>query len=421
MGYSNDQKAWKSGRRSFVVSRRRILLLAYHFPPDPAIGGARPFRFYKHLPATGWQPHIITAAPRPRPDPDPNITAIADPFGSNSTFSLSWQLERLARKLLIPGQTGTLWAKSAAAAAQQWIRKEPRNAVLLTTAPPLGVLLAGLLIKRRTGIPWIADFRDPMTKLHGSNPAAIRYIERLTLEKADRVIVNTDVLAAKWREIYPKWAHKISVLWNGYDPEDGISATPWSPGECRKVSHVGALYGGRTPDILVGSVERLIASGRLPKGSIRVTLIGPTDHQPFDDPKLLERTRNAGWLDFSDQSVSQQQARLLCQQSDVLLLLQPQSDHQVPAKLFEYVRYGRPILAVVPPHSSVEELLALSGVPYRCLYPQQSAQEIDAAVLEALTMPSAKIAVSDRFAQMFSARPQAEQLAECLEGLLPPA
>jgi glycosyltransferase involved in cell wall biosynthesis len=403
-----------------VVSLRRILLLAYHFPPDPSIGGARPFRFYKHLPAAGWQPHVITAAPQSGSDRDPSITAVPDPFLSKSTFSFSWQLERLVRKLWIPGHRGTVWAYSAAAAAQQWIQSDRRNTILLTTAPPLGVLLAGLMIKRRTGIPWIADFRDPMAPLHGSS-ATIRYIERLTLERADRVIVNTDALADRWREIYPKWAHKISVLWNGYDPEDGISTTPWRPGECRKVCHVGALYGGRTPDILVRSVERLLASGRLPNGSVNITLVGPTDHRPFEDPKLLERTRRAGWLNFSEQSVSQQQARLLCQESDVLLLLQPQSDHQVPAKLFEYVRYGRPILAVVPPRSSVEELLALSGVPYRCVYPQQSVQEIDSAVLEVLTMPSAKIAVSDRFAQMFSARPQAEQLARFLDGLIPPA
>lgn len=402
-----------------MVSLRRILLLAYHFPPDPSIGGARPYRFYMHLPAAGWQPHIVTAAAQPHADP--NITAIPDPFCSNSAFSVSWQLERLARKLLVPGQTGTVWSSSAAAAARQWLRSAPQNAVLLTTAPPLGVLLAGLMIKRRTGIPWIADFRDPMAPLHGSTPATIRYIERLTVEKADLVIVNTDVLAARWRKIYPQWAHKIRVLWNGYDPADGISATPWRPGECRRVCHVGALYGGRTPDILLRSVERLIASGRISNGSVRVTLVGPTDRQPFEDPKLVERARRAGWLDFSDRSVSQQQARQICEESDVLLLLQPQSDHQVPAKLFEYVRYGRPILAVVPPRSSVEELLALSGVPYRCVYPQQSAEEIDAAVLEALTMPSAKIAVSERFAQTFSARPQAEQLARYLDELLPPA
>lgn len=403
-----------------MVSLRQILFLAYHFPPDASIGGARPFRYYRHLPARGWQPHVITAAPQSGSEPDPNITAVPDPFLSNATRSVSWQLERLVRRLWLPGQTGTGWAYPAAAAAQRWIQSAPRNAVLLTTAPPLGVLLAGLLIKRRTGIPWIADFRDPMAPLHGSR-AVIRYMERLTIRDADRVIVNTNVLADRWREVYPEWAHKIKVLWNGYDPEDGISATPWTPGECRKVCHVGALYGGRTPDILVRSVERLVASGRLRKGSVNVTLVGPTDHEPFEDPQLLERTRGAGWLDFSEQPVSQQQARLLCQESDVLLLLQPQSDHQVPAKLFEYVRYGRPILAVVPLRSSVEELLSLSGVPYCCVYPQQSDEEIDSAVLEVLSMPSAKIAVSDEFAQAFSARPQAEQLAGYLEELLPSA
>lgn len=402
------------------ASLRQVLLLAYHFPPDPSIGGARPFRFYTHLPDAGWSAHVITAAAQLTPDS--RITSIPDPFLTKSPFRLSWQCERLLRKFWIPGHTGTVWAQQAAQAAYRW-NAQPgnKNTVLFTTAPPLGVLFAGLLIKRRTGIPWVADFRDPLVDLDAPRTLAVlRWAERSTLQNADLVIVNTSAVAEQWQSRYPQWAHKIRVLWNGYDAEDGVFSTPWNPGPCRQMCHVGALYAGRTPDVLVRSVERLLASGRLAEGSVNIKLVGPTDPHPFKDPALLERSRAAGWVDFTGKSVPQHQARLLCQESDVLLLLQPQSNYQVPGKLFEYIRYQRPILAVVPPQSSVEKLLALSGVSYRCIYPEQSAEEIDAAVMEVLTLSPASITgVSDRFAGDFSAGSQARQLAQYLDQLLP--
>ena len=75
-------------------------------------------------------------------------------------------------------------------------------------------------------------------------------------------------------------------------------------------------------------------------------------------------------------------ARAIAIESDGLLLIQPHTAVQVPGKLFEYLRMGRPIFAYVVPGSPVERILARAGVPYTCIYPGQTGEEIDRRFLE---------------------------------------
>jgi hypothetical protein len=405
------------------LSRRSVILLAYHFPPENSIGAARPGRFVKHLPALGWDPYVITAAHQA--EASVHIRAVPDPFlGSRNT--VAWQVERLIRRLLFPGHTGIVWAQRASRQAVRWLADGACQppVVLYSTYPPLGALRGGLELKRRTGLPWIVDYRDPLPyhtlALHPFYRRMQQWIERRSLEAADLAIANTDAVAEIWKQAYPQLANKIEVLWNGFDPEDGIQASPPPPPRVfRRISHVGALYWDRRPDLVLASIERLIRDQRVAPQAVRLTAVGETDRQPFQDPELAARCQSAGWFEFLPKRVSHSEALGICRDSDILLLLQPRPHYQVPAKLYEYVRLGRPILAVVGRGSEAEKILRRSGVTYRCLYPDQAPEEIDDTVQELLAFPPENAAgMSQEFQEGFNAQAQTRQLAGYLERMV---
>jgi hypothetical protein len=102
-------------------------------------------------------------------------------------------------------------------------------------------------------------------------------------------------------------------------------------------------------------------------------------------------------------------------ESDGLLLVQPQTDVQVPGKLFEYICIGRPILALVPRKSAVEHILESAGVPYACIYTDDRLGDVDQKVLDFLSIPSRPTPYSDWFGNNFNGNLQAKQMAGIIE------
>ena len=86
------------------MRQHTVLIFAYHFPPEPKIGAARPFRFYKYLSRLGYACKIITAAPQA--EPPPGVTYVPDPFETAQRRGFEWQLERAIRWGFLPGAVG---------------------------------------------------------------------------------------------------------------------------------------------------------------------------------------------------------------------------------------------------------------------------------------------------------------------------
>ena len=92
--------------------------------------------------------------------------------------------------------------------------------------------------------------------------------------------------------------------------------------------------------------------------------------------------------------------------------------HTVPAKIFEYIRVGRPVLALTADHSAVEHILAMSGIRYVCMNEQMNAEECDARLLEFLRLPTTPVALTERFLTEFNGRDQARRLAEHIDDII---
>src|SRR3990172_11179241 len=161
---------------------------------------------------------------------------------------------------------------------------------LWTTSSPESAHLAGLALKRRFGIPWIADFRDPWvgrvtyrppTRIHDR---AHRSMERAVVLAADRVTVVSKAMESLYRARYPAVSpERFFVLENGYDPDDWRrvrTATEDSARETERdrgrfvLLHAGQLAHRPTVRTLLAAVRRVVDEDRAASGDLVVRFLG---------------------------------------------------------------------------------------------------------------------------------------------------
>jgi glycosyltransferase involved in cell wall biosynthesis len=358
----------------------RLLLIAYYFPPDQAIGGARPYRFYKYLKQLGYDCQVLTAAPQKETLPD--VHFVEDPLREKPRQGVGGQLERVSWKFFLRGHLALGWSASVVRTAQALLATRP--ATILSTSPPVGTHLAAWRLARLFGVRWIADFRDPIDSAGGEKAPFQRFVaprlERRILRRADIVLANTDTMSEQWKRQHPGLEGKLHVLWNGFDPDDKIDSYPL-PDRSRKVwSHVGELYAGRNLRPFFDAIDRLIRKGSLSPEDVLLKQVGDTEAACLPETARSEEAAAQGWFSIQ-QAVPAKEARKIALDSDGLVLIQPQTFVQVPGKLFEYLRLGRPILAYILRDSPIEKILSQADVPYVCAYPENTASEMEAAIL----------------------------------------
>jgi glycosyltransferase involved in cell wall biosynthesis len=389
-------------------------MLAYYFPPDNYTGAARPARFARYLPDLGCPVRVIAVGESGQEHP-PYLRRVEGETEQVRHRSLSGWIELVSRKSFLPHDEGIAWLPRAVREALAWHRREPIRA-LFSTAPPISTHLAALWLKRRLPVRWVADFRDPLA----SNPFRTLpidrlldpWIERKILRHADAVIANTEAVGEMWRRRYPHWAHKVNVIWNGFDPADDYGALPLPPRSYKVMAHIGEIYGNRHPGILLSAFRRQIERGALAPAAHRIHLIGNLDARTILDRDDVAFLVERGCLEFTP-PIPRKQARIETAQADYLILLDATAGLQVPAKLFDYVRVGRPILAVTSQTSAVASILARSAIRHTILSPG-SPEEIDGRLLEFLRYPTEPSTPSDWFVEQFNARSQSEMLARLL-------
>jgi glycosyltransferase involved in cell wall biosynthesis len=396
-------------------SKPHVLLISYYFPPDNAVGGLRPSRFHKYLNELGYTCETITASPQP--EPAPGVIHVPDPtsamWGGNQTQSWSAvaQAERLIRKFFLPGQPGISWCHL----------DRGQKVVVFSTYPPISAHLAGLQAVRGNPAPWIADFRDPLSAeptLHSIKRIprfAFFQVERATVARSAAVIANVDSTAALFRSHHPSAADKVHVIPNGFDPARQPIALPVS-GLRKAVVHAGSLYADRNANLALESIARLRERGHQEALNTVIRLVGQVSSSSGLDESLHEKASREGWLEMKAAVPGHEAERLTCG-ADGLLLLQPQSKLQVPAKLFEYISIGRPILAIAPRDSAIEAILSRAGIPYVCLHPEDDPEVRDAKLERYLALPVAPVSPSPWFLETYDARRQTAQLGAIIDAV----
>ena len=401
---------------------RELLLLTYTFPPDNMAAAARPAHLCDYLPEHNYQPIVVASSnegARGVTDLVYRVPLGNEPLDIRALSSLA----RWFMRYCAPYHDRLPWAPHAAYAGARLIQSRQLTAIY-STSPFLSSHFAALWLKMTFGLPWIADFQDPVR----DNPMRDRnwvypydsLIEHAIFRRADRLIANTDTVAAAWRKRYPQWAAKMSVLWNSFDPRDSVGASACPSRVHRVLAHVGGLYGQRHPGLVLSSLERLGVSS----SNLRVKLVGPIESTILVRQRaIFERMRQSGVLEYENRTVPREEARRETAEADYLLLLDLNDSNaslQVPSKLLEYIRFGKPILAYTPTGSPVERILERSGIAYVAVDPAQAEFLGDQKVREFLSFSTAPRSPSPWFEETLSAETEARTVADLLNGLLSP-
>lgn len=396
-----------------------LLLLSYAFQPDNTPAAARPSQLFRYLPDFGVAPTVFASSAEGAVNPESAVWRVPGAKEPSAVVAAS-TAARVFMRFAAPYNDRLPWVPYAAAAAARLIRTRKIDAIY-STSPFLASHFAALWLKRRHKLPWIADFQDPIC----DNPFRSRLwfypydriIERRIFAEADRLIVNTDAIAEVLRQRYPARARAISVLWNSFDPAETFERTAPAERRHRVLAHIGTLYGGRHPGQLLGSLKRLGVGA----DTLRVRLVGPIDDAVLSTHGA--RFAEMGEvLEVANTLVPREEALRETADADCLLLLdvnERNTAFQVPSKLLDYIRIGRPILAYTPAASPVDRILKQSGIPYVAIAPDVPAAESDRRVGEFLALPLGARKASSWFFENFSAKTQARTVADLVHSLVP--
>ncbi len=354
----------------------KVLVLAYYFPPLGLSGVQRTLKFVKYLPHYGWQPVVVTAAPRGYLAFDPSLLSDApshlpilrtpslDPlalFGRGSPDAaghgivpreaLRQGLARAAKALFLPdNKLG--WLPFAVRAGTAAIRAH-RPQVLFSTAPPPTSHLAAALIKGQSRLPLVLDFRDlwsdnpfewHATPLHrGLN----RTLERLALRAADAMVaIHEPMLAALQTRAPRRPERRDRVISHGYDPEDFTDVKATSRDRFT-VTYAGTFIEGITPEPFLRALADLVRQHPAWRSRIHARFLG----LPRTETVALVKALGLGDLVTIEGYLAHRHATAALVESHLLWLTVPPDERYAgvcTSKLYEYLGARRPILALVP-------------------------------------------------------------------------
>jgi hypothetical protein len=370
------------------MTRRRVLLVSYHFPPVGGAGVQRPAKFARYLPEFGWDVSVLQAENPSAPLIDASLLAdlpadlvtvkartLEPGYATKRASGVSgpgWRggmrarlggaIRRLATIALQPDPQ-VLWLPAARRAGRRLLARLPHDAIL-ATAPSYSNLVLGAMLKKHSGLPLLADYRDEwdVSSAYWENAPRDAFsrrmqgmLQRRVLRSADAVIATTQASTARLAQrAHEAGADPIAeCIYNGWDPGDLIDASTAAaavspaPGKFRLV-YTGTLWNLTSIAPVVAAVEQLVSHRPDLAARLELVILG---RKTPDQERLLARLEATPTTVHLPGYASHAVALATMQSADALLLLLsdvPGAERVAPAKLFEYLAVGRPMLAVTP-------------------------------------------------------------------------
>jgi glycosyltransferase involved in cell wall biosynthesis len=357
------------------------MVLAYFFPPLGGAGVQRVLKFVKYLPEHGFAPIVITTRSRRYRVQDTSLAGEIPPgtpvIRALDVPVLGWVagvLRRLglrrAAALVSWPDLELPWALAATLTGWRAIRRD-RPDVLFTTSSPYSSHLAGWLLHRLTGVPWVADFRDEWAAIAGDNQPLARLALTRRAEAAIAASAERVVVVADYFEIAGSPA-QVEIP-NGVDVEDlEVPAAGSDDDGVFRLSFVGSLYADRDPAPVLAALRRLIDRGVIDQHRFELRIVGNVWIEGFDarSPVPLVCT---GYVDHG-RAVAEMRA------ASALLFYVAPGSLAPSGKLFEYLGSERPVLCVSRPENLAWRLVEEWSAG-RCAPPEDSAA-IEAALAD---------------------------------------
>lgn len=352
---------------------KRVLMIPFHFPPMAGSSGVhRSLNFTRYLPDHDWQPLVLTAHPRVHPNvSNDQLSAIPSDVVVRRVFAVD-----TARHLSIGGKYPSFlarpdrwmsWRLAAVPAGMRLIRQY-RPQAIWSTFPIATAHWIGETLSQKSGLPWIADFRDSMTEEDFPADPEIRRIfrnyEQRTVEQASKVVFTAPGTLQMYRERYPHLPdNKWQIIENGYDENDfrSLEAAPAVSDQRLNLVHSGLLYPEeRDPRAFFAALQKLQLIGEITPENCRI-ILRATGHDSVFQPMIDERGLQ-GIVELAPAVPYRDALTEVSQASGLLVFQASNCNHQIPAKVYEYLRAQRPILALTDPAGDTAGTLRRFGV-----------------------------------------------------------
>jgi len=331
---------------------KRLLVVANPFPPTASAGTARILRFLRHLPAHGWEPTVLTVA-ADGPAEVPDLVRVArTPALVPRRLLAGGRGAKVGDWLFVPDPYAP-WVPTAVAAGVRLLREERFDAIL-SSHPRASTHVVASCLARRTGVPWLADYRDRRfanivrtypTRAHA---LANRQLEAWVLRHAAALTAINRPILDDIVALHPWLAGRDHVLPNGYDDADPVEPAELGPGFW--FVYTGRLYKRERP------LEAFLTALAAMPDDVNALFAG-------DEPRVqpLAARLGIGHRVRLERHVPHARALGLQRAADALLLVTHQRPESMSSKVFEYLSSGRPIFAVSAPSTAAAKLLAEVG------------------------------------------------------------
>ena len=358
---------------------KRVLVIAYYWPPSGGSGVQRWVKFCKYLPQEGWQPVVFAPENADYPSLDPSLEAdlpkdlevlrgrIWEPYaayrkllgGKNASTQVTeissgkktWK-QRLSlwiRANLFVPDPRVGWVKPSVKTLKAYLTEHPVD-VMVTTGPPHSVHLIGLQLHKALGTPWIPDFRDPWSRMYylkylpmtEKTWNKLRRQEQTVLDSCSTVLACTPLV----QEEFQAQTHTpVACITNGFDEADFAERLlPRWDGHFN-ITHTGLFAADGNPLALWKVLGILAASEPGFREDLRIRLVGKVDKEILESIKAAGLSANVVALGPQNHATA-----ILEQRAATILILPMRNDAQyrpiLPGKLFEYLAARRPILGI---------------------------------------------------------------------------
>lgn len=332
---------------------KKVLFIDYFFPPMAA--DWRGVAFAKFLPQFGWQPVVVSAADSVNYDKDysllqeiPSETKVCRVGHFEPPKSWLYARRRLKLEADFPDYYKS-WQRPAYLAAREILRQEKVD-LIYSASPTFTTAFVAMQLKQEFGIPWVADFLDgwsvndflnvqfdqyllqPLRRWHKNR---IRRAEHSILETADKVTVIHPHIKQRWVELHKIEESKVVVITDGYDESAFAGLSPrFQDSDRLTIVFLGSFY----------------ESFREPIRNFLAAL-----HEVDENADAVFIGRAATYIQKMNAPNStcilhlpQKKAFTFALSSHFLFEVMPEYAKWSPTKTYDYLRLGKPILALVP-------------------------------------------------------------------------
>ena len=394
------------------MARKKVLIITYYWPPSGGSGVQRWVKFTKYLRNFGWEPIIYTPSNPEFPVYDDSLakdipkdievlrTPIWEPYSFYKKFLGLKPESRIGAGLTMEEKHNSFlqavsvwirgnffipdarkfWIKPSVKFLNRYLSEHPVDAIV-TNGTPHSLHLIGLKLKQKTGLPWLADFRDPWTNIDFFEDLRLtrrarkkhHTLEKIVLETADVVTVTTPGTKRDFEKLADSNVH---VITNGFD-EDDFKEISVEPDEKFTISHIGVLTPSRNHPFLWDTFRELMKENESFARDFKLRLIGNVD---ISIRKEIIRQGLEKHVEFVNY-IPHEQIIIEEKKSHVLLLIirnAPNANTILPGKIFEYIAARRPVIAIGPAESDTASLLRENkcGATFSSEHKEQLKKEI---------------------------------------------